>query len=162
MRVSAVQTTAGGMPVIILKEGTRENKGRDAQKNNITAAKIVGDIVKTSLGPRGMDKMLVDSLGDVTITNDGATILKEIDVQHPAAKMMVEVAKSVDNEVGDGTSSSVIFAGSLLEKAEQLISRDVHATVIVDGYKRALGKAVRILKDMATEIDPKDKGVLVK
>ena len=102
---SIQQATAGGMPVLILKEGTKESKGREAQKNNITAAKLIGELVKTSLGPRGMDKMLVDTLGDVTITNDGATILKEIDVQHPAAKMMVEVAKSVDNEVGDGTTS---------------------------------------------------------
>src|SRR5690349_23142013 len=137
MRVSAVQTTAGGMPVIILKEGTRENKGRDAQKNNITAAKIVGDIVKTSLGPRGMDKMLVDSLGDVTITNDGATILKEIDVQHPAAKMLVEISKATDNEVGDGTTSAVVLAGALLENAESLILQEVHPTIIVDGYRKA-------------------------
>src|SRR5215510_6982084 len=137
MRVSAVQTTAGGMPVIILKEGTRENKGREAQNNNITAAKIVGEIVKTSLGPRGMDKMLVDTLGDVTITNDGATILKEIDVQHPAAKMMVEISKATDNEVGDGTTSSVVLAGALIEKAEDLINKDVHPSVIVDGYNAA-------------------------
>ena len=105
MSIGQIQTSAGGMPVVILREGTRENKGREAQKNNLTAAKLVAEVVKSSLGPRGMDKMLVDSLGDVTITNDGATILKEIDVQHPAAKMVVEVAKSVDNEVGDGTTS---------------------------------------------------------
>ncbi|MGZ5491099.1 MAG: TCP-1/cpn60 chaperonin family protein, partial [Nitrososphaeraceae archaeon] len=129
-----IQTSAGGMPVVILREGTRENKGREAQKNNLTAAKLVAEVVKSSLGPRGMDKMLVDSLGDVTITNDGATILKEIDVQHPAAKMVVEVAKSVDNEVGDGTTSSVIFTGALLEKAEELIDKNVHPSVIVDGY----------------------------
>src|SRR6476469_10253850 len=134
--MASVQTTAGGMPVLILREGTKESKGRDAQKNNITAAKLIAEIVKTSLGPRGMDKMLVDSMGDVTITNDGATILKEIDVQHPAAKMMVEVSKSIDNEVGDGTTSSVVVAGSLLEKAEELIDKDVHPTVIVDGYKK--------------------------
>src|SRR6186713_3538058 len=134
----SIQTgSAGGMPVLILKEGTKENKGREAQKNNINAAKTVAEIVRTSLGPRGMDKMLVDSLGDVTITNDGATILKEIDVQHPAAKMMVEVAKSVDNEVGDGTTSSVVFAGALIEKAEELINKDVHPSVIVDGYTAA-------------------------
>src|SRR6185503_21012459 len=119
--MSVQQGSAGGMPVIILKEGASQTKGRDAQKNNIAAAKLISEVVKSSLGPRGMDKMLVDSLGDVTITNDGATILKEIDVQHPAAKMVVEVAKSVDNEVGDGTTSSVIFTGSLLEKAEELI-----------------------------------------
>src|SRR5574341_1505933 len=131
--MASIQTTAGGMPVLILREGTKESKGREAQRNNITAAKLIAEIVKTSLGPRCMDKMLVDNLGDVTITNDGATILKEIDVQHPAAKMMVEVAKSVDNEVGDGTTSSVVFAGSLLEKAEELVTKDVHPSVIVDG-----------------------------
>src|SRR3954469_4106627 len=114
------------MPVLILKEGTKENKGRDAQKNNFNAAKLVAELLKSSLGPRGMDKMLVDSLGDVTITNDGATILKEMDVQHPAAKMMVEVAKSVDNEVGDGTTSAVILAGTLLNNAEELLAQDVH------------------------------------
>src|SRR6476620_936663 len=132
--MSIQQGSAGGMPVLILKEGASQTKGRDAQKNNITAAKLIAEIVKTSLGPRGMDKMLVDSLGDVTITNDGATILKEIDVQHPAAKMMVEVAKSVYNEVGDGTTSSVVFTGALLAKAEELTAQDVHPSVIVDGY----------------------------
>src|SRR5881275_65783 len=152
MNMASIQTTAGGMPVIILKEGTRENKGKDAQKNNIAAAKLIAEIVRTSLGPRGMDKMLVDSLGDVTITNDGATILKEIDVQHPAAKMMVEVAKSVDNEVGDGTSSSVIFAGSLLEKAEQLISKDVHPSAIVDGYTAAAEQSLSILNKIAVKV----------
>src|SRR6187200_359526 len=134
---SIQQANVGGMPVLILKEGTKESKGKEAQKNNITAAKLIGELVKTSLGPRGMDKMLVDSLGDVTITNDGATILKEIDVQHPAAKIMVEVAKSVDNEVGDGTTSVVVLTGSLLEKAEELIDKNVHPSVIVDGYTAA-------------------------
>src|SRR5215471_12540017 len=162
MNMAQVQTTAGGMPVIILKEGTRENKGRDAQKNNITAAKIVGEIVKTSLGPRGMDKMLVDTLGDVTITNDGATILKEIDVQHPAAKMLVEVSKSVDNEVGDGTTSSVVLAGALLEKAEDLISKDVHPSVIVDGYTAAAEQALKLLQKAAVKADVKDKELLIK
>ena len=118
--MSIQQGTAGGMPVLILKEGASQTKGRDAQKNNITAAKLIAEVVRSTSGPRGMDKMLVDSLGDVTITNDGATILKEIDVQHPAAKMMVEVAKSVDNEVGDGTTSAVVLAGALIEKAEEL------------------------------------------
>src|SRR5678816_2519415 len=143
--MASIQTTAGGMPVIILKEGSKENKGKDAQKNNIAAAKLIAEIVKTSLGPRGMDKMLVDSLGDVTITNDGATILKDIDVEHPAAKMMVEVSKSIDNEVGDGTTSSVVIAGSLLEKAEELIDKGVHPTLIVDGYKKCSIKANEIL-----------------
>ena len=127
-----------GQPIIILKEGTTESKGREAQKNNIMAAKLIADVIKSSLGPRGMDKMLVDSLGDVTITNDGATILKEIDVQHPAAKMMVEISKTTDNEVGDGTTSAVVLAGALLERAEDLISKDVHPTVIVSGYRKAL------------------------
>src|SRR4051812_30093820 len=150
------------MPVLILREGTKENKGRDAQKNNFNAAKLVAEIIRSSLGPRGMDKMLVDSLGDVTITNDGATILKEIDVQHPAAKMMVEVAKSVDNEVGDGTSSSVIFAGSLLEKAEQLISKDVHPSAIVDGYTAAAEQSLSILNKIAVKVDVNDRNTLIK
>jgi thermosome len=150
------------MPVLILKEGTKESKGREAQKNNITAAKLIAEIVKTSLGPRGMDKMLVDSLGDVTITNDGATILKEIDVQHPAAKMMVEVAKSVDNEVGDGTTSSVVFAGALLERAEDLINKDVHPTVIVDGYNAAAEQALGILEKIAINVDVSDRDMLLK
>src|ERR671931_900436 len=135
--MSIQQGSAGGMPVLILKEGASQTKGRDAQKNNITAAKLIAEIVRTTLGPRGMDKMLVDTLGDVTITNDGATILKEVDAQHPAAKMMVEVAKSVDNEVGDGTTSSVVLAGSLLEKAEELITKNVHPSIVVEGYKKA-------------------------
>src|ERR687884_769972 len=150
---SIQQATAGGMPVLILKEGTKESKGREAQKNNITAAKLIAELVKTSLGPRGMDKMLVDTLGDVTITNDGATILKEIDVQHPAAKMMVEVAKSVDNEVGDGTTSVVILAGALIDKAEELVGKDVHPTIIVDGYRKSATKAIEILNTMAQKID---------
>src|SRR5687767_3190582 len=122
------QGSAGGVPVLILKEGSTQTKGRDAQKNNITAAKLIAEIVRSSLGPRGMDKMLVDTLGDVTITNDGATILKEIDVQHPAAKMMVEISKATDNEVGDGTSSVVVLAGALIEKAEELINRSEEHT----------------------------------
>ncbi|MBV9668056.1 MAG: thermosome subunit, partial [Nitrososphaeraceae archaeon] len=160
--MASVQTTAGGMPVLILKEGTKESKGKDAQKNNVTAAKLIAEIVKTSLGPRGMDKMLVDSLGDVTITNDGATILKEIDVQHPAAKMMVEVAKSVDNEVGDGTTSSVVFTGSLLARAEELMNKDVHPSVIVDGYTAASEQALKILQKIAVKVDVNDKQQLQK
>lgn len=160
--MASIQTTPGGMPVLILKEGTKESRGREAQKNNITAAKLIAEIVKTSLGPRGMDKMLVDNLGDVTITNDGATILKEIDVQHPAAKMMVEVAKSVDNEVGDGTTSSVVFAGALLERAEDLINKDVHPTVIVDGYNAAAEQALGILEKIAINVDVSDRDMLLK
>src|SRR5687767_5121901 len=163
--MSIQQGSAGGVPVLILKEGSTQTKGRDAQKNNITAAKLIAEVVRSSLGPRGMDKMLVDSLGDVTITNDGATILKEIDVQHPAAKMMVEVAKSVDNEVGDGTTSAVVLAGALIEKAEELISKEVHPTVIVEGYQMASEKAIEFLRDAATKLnDPageKDKETLL-
>ena len=162
MSMGQIQTSAGGMPVVILREGTRENKGREAQKNNLTAAKLVAEVVKSSLGPRGMDKMLVDSLGDVTITNDGATILKEIDVQHPAAKMVVEVAKSVDNEVGDGTTSAVIFTGSLLEKAEELIDKNVHPSVIVDGYTAASIEALKILAKIAIKVKTDDRDLLAK
>src|SRR3984893_17248373 len=114
---------SNGPQYILLKEGSSESKGREAQRNNMQAAKLIAEIVKTSLGPRGMDKMLVDSMGDVTITNDGATILKEIDVQHPAAKMLIEISKTTDNEVGDGTTSAVVFAGALLEEAEELINK---------------------------------------
>jgi archaeal chaperonin len=156
------QGSAGGMPVLILKEGATQTKGRDAQKNNITAAKLIAEVVRTSLGPRGMDKMLVDSLGDVTITNDGATILKEIDVQHPAAKMMVEISKATDNEVGDGTSSVVILAGALIEKAEELIGKDVHPTIIVDGYRKSAIKAIEILNSMGQKIRDNDRGDLIK
>jgi len=156
------QNAAGGVPVLILKEGATQTKGKDAQKNNITAAKLIAEVVRSSLGPRGMDKMLVDSLGDVTVTNDGATILKEIDVQHPAAKMMVEVAKSVDNEVGDGTTSAVVLAGALIEKAEQLISKDVHPTIIVDGYRKSATKVIEILNNMAQKVSNNDKEQLIK
>src|SRR5919205_4272036 len=160
--MASVQTTAGGMPVLILREGTKENRGKEAQRNNITAAKLVAEVVKTCLGPRGMDKMLVDTVGDVTITNDGATILKEIDVQHPAAKMMVEISKATDNEVGDGTTSVVILAGALIEKAEELITKDVHPTVIVDGYRKSATKAIEILNNLATKVEPSDRQILGK
>src|SRR6476660_1025471 len=156
------QNAAGGVPVLILKEGATQTKGKDAQKNNITAAKLIAEVVRSSLGPRGMDKMLVDTLGDVTITNDGATILKEIDVQHPAAKMMVEVAKSVDNEVGDGTTSAVVLAGALIEKAEQLISKGVHPTIIVDGYRKSATKVIEIFNNMAQKVSNNDKEQLIK
>jgi len=158
----AAQATKANMPVVILKDGAEQSKGRDAQKNNIAAAKIIAEIVHTSLGPRGMDKMLVDSLGDVTITNDGATILKEIDVQHPAAKMLVEIAKTTDNEVGDGTTSAVILAGALLEHAESLIIQDVHPTIIVDGYRKAAKKAKQFLDGIAEKIPANDKSSLLK
>jgi chaperonin GroEL (HSP60 family) len=150
------------VPILLLKEGSTETKDKSAQRNNITAAKLVTEMIKSSLGPRGMDKMLVDTLGDVTITNDGATILKEIDVEHPAAKMMVEITKSVDNEVGDGTTSVVVLAGSLLEKAEELISKNVHPTVIVDGYRKSAEKAIELLKQNSEKIDPTNKDYLKK
>jgi thermosome len=150
------------MPIIVLREGTSETKGNQAQRNNITAAKTIAEIVRTSLGPRGMDKMLVNNIGDVTITNDGATILKEMDVQHPAAKMMVEISKATDNEVGDGTTSTVVLAGSLLSKAEELIAKDVHPTVIVDGYRMASEKAIEMLKNASTKVDPTERQMLGK
>ncbi len=159
--MASIQQTPQG-PVLVLKESAFQQKGKDAQKNNITAAKLVADLVKSSLGPRGLDKMLVDPIGDVTITNDGATILKEIDVQHPAAKMMVEISKTVDNEVGDGTTSSVVIAGSLLEKAEQLLDKDVHSSVIVDGYQAAAEKALELLSQIAKQITPDDRASLLK
>ena len=160
--MSIQQGSAGGMPVLILKEGASQTKGRDAQKNNIAAAKLISEVVKSSLGPRGMDKMLVDGLGDVTITNDGATILKEIDVQHPAAKMMVEISKATDNEVGDGTSSVVVLAGALIEKAEELITKDVHPTIIVDGYRKSAQKSIEIFNQLAQKIDGGNKSELIK
>jgi thermosome len=163
MSTTAVSgVTSSGQPVLILREGTSKSSGRDAQKNNIMAAKIVAEIVKSCLGPRGMDKMLVDGMGDVTITDDGATILKDIDVQHPAAKAMVEISKATDNEVGDGTTSAVVLAGALLEKAEELMDKDVHPMVIVEGYMKALEKARAILKTVAIKVGPKDKDWLVK
>jgi len=159
--MASIQQTPQG-PVLVLKESALQQKGRDAQKNNIAAAKLVAELVKTSLGPRGLDKMLVDSLGDVTITNDGATILKEIDTQHPAAKMMVEVSKTIDTEVGDGTTSSVVFAGALLEKAEKLLEKDVHSTIIIDGYQAASEKALELLAKLAKTVKPDDRESLIK
>ena len=159
--MASIQQTPQG-PVLVLKESALQQKGKDAQENNITAAKLVADLVKSSLGPRGLDKMLVDPLGDVTITNDGATILKEIDVQHPAAKMMVEIAKTIDNEVGDGTTSAVIFAGSLLGKAQELLKKDIHSSVIVEGYREASVKTLEILSEISMKIQPDDKESLLK
>ncbi|NIM26427.1 MAG: thermosome subunit [Nitrososphaeria archaeon] len=159
--MASIQQGPNG-PVLVLKESALQQKGKDAQQNNIAAAKLVASLVKSSLGPRGLDKMLVDSLGDVTITNDGATILKEIDVQHPAAKMMVEISKTVDNEVGDGTTSSVVFGGTLLAKAEELIKKEVHSSVIIDGYQAASEKTLEIYSEMAKKIKPDDKESLIK
>ena len=159
--MASIQQTPNG-PVLVLKESALQEKGRDAQKNNIAAAKLVADLVKSSLGPRGLDKMLVDSLGDVTITNDGATILKEIDAQHPTAKMMVEISKTIDTEVGDGTTSSVIFAGTLLAKAEELLSKDVHSSVIIDGFQAASEKSLEILDEISKKVQSNDKEILLK
>lgn len=150
----------GNAPVIILREGTKRDKGKDAQFNNITAARAISDAVRSSLGPRGMDKMLVDSVGDVVITNDGVTILKEMDVQHPAAKMLVEVAKTQDAEVGDGTTTSVILAGELLKKATDLIDANVHPTIIASGYRLANEKAQEVLKNVAKKVSIDDTDLL--
>lgn len=154
--------TASGQPVLILKEGTARNRGREAQRNNIMAARVIAEAVRTTLGPRGMDKMLVDSLGDITITNDGAAILKEIEVEHPAAKMMVEVAKAQDDMVGDGTTTVVVLAGELLKKAEELLDQNIHPTVIVSGYRKAAQKCVEILDGMSVNVDLDDKETLKK
>lgn len=154
--------SAGGTPVIILKEGTQRTRGREAQLTNIMVAKVIAETMKSSLGPRGMDKMLVDSFGDVVITNDGATILKEMDVEHPVAKMLVEVAKAQDAEVGDGTTTAVVLAGELLAKAEELIEREVHPSVIIEGYKKAATKALEIYDKIGIPVSPTDKEVLKK
>jgi thermosome len=148
--------------VLILKEGTSRRRGKEAQRSNIMAARIISEVVRSTLGPRGMDKMLVDSLGDVTVSNDGATILDEIEVQHPAAKMMVEVAKTMDNEVGDGTTSAVVLAGELLRKAEELLDENIHPTIIVSGYKKAAEKAIELLNEISKPIDLKDRDTLKK
>ncbi len=151
-----------GQPVLILKEGSTRNRGHDAQRSNITAAIIVSEVVKSTLGPRGMDKMLVDSLGDITVTNDGATVLDEVDVQNPAAKMIVEVAKAQDDEVGDGTTTAVILAGNLLKRAQDLLDDEVHATTIVAGYKKAADRAIEILESIATSVKVEDQSTLKK
>jgi len=153
---------AGQQPIIILREGTERNRGSDARNSNIMAARIVSEAVKTSLGPKGMDKMLVDGFGDVTITNDGATMLKEMDVQHPAAKMMVEVSKTQDDEVGDGTTSVVVLTGELLGKAVDLMDKKIHPTVIIDGYRDAQEQALKILDEIAIKVKPRDRKTLKK
>ncbi|UCE45223.1 MAG: TCP-1/cpn60 chaperonin family protein [Methanobacteriota archaeon] len=150
----------GQTPVLILKEGTKRERGKGAQFNNITAARAIADSVRSTLGPRGMDKMLVDSMGDVVITNDGVTILKEIDVEHPAAKMLVEVAKTQDDECGDGTTTAVILAGELLKKAEALIEQNVHPTVISGGFRMAAQRARDLLEKLAIPVTPDKKDVL--
>ncbi len=155
-------TTGSGQPVLILKEGTTRSRGKEAQRNNIMAARVVGEVLKTTLGPRGMDKMLIDNLGDITITNDGATILKEIEVEHPAAKMMVEIAKTQDDMVGDGTTTAVVLASELLKKAEELLDQNIHPTILVSGYRKAGQKAIEVIDKTAVSIDVKDKQVMLK
>mgnify|MGYP001613393039 CR=1 FL=1 len=147
-------------PIYILAENTQRTKGKDAQSNNIMAAKIVAETVRTTLGPKGMDKMLVDSLGDVVVTNDGVTILEEMHVEHPAAKMIVEVAKTQENEVGDGTTTAVVLAGELLKNAESLLEKEVHPTVIAKGYRIAAEHAKKVLNEMAEDISEKDIDLL--
>ncbi|MEM0443462.1 MAG: thermosome subunit beta [Candidatus Caldarchaeum sp.] len=149
-------------PVIILKEGAKRMRGREVQSANIMVAKIIAETMKSSLGPRGMDKMLVDSFGDIVITNDGATILKEMDVEHPVAKMLVEVSKAQDEEVGDGTTSTVVLAGELLAKAEELIEKEVHPTIVIEGYRKAAVKALEILDEIGIKASPTDKALLKK
>jgi thermosome len=160
--LSTAPTQAGGVPVLVLKEGSNRSRGREAQHGNITAAKTVAESVRSALGPKGMDKMLVDNFGDVTITSDGRTILDEMDIQHPAAKMLVEVAKTQDKETGDGTTSAVIIAGELLNKAEELIDKNIHPTIIIDGYKKAAEKALETLEKIAIPVDLKSQDYLIK
>ena len=143
-----------GQPIFILPEGTNRLLGKDAQRNNILAAKVLAETVRTTLGPKGMDKMLVDGLGDIVVTNDGVTILKEMDIDHPAAKMLVEVAKTQEDEVGDGTTTAVIIAGELLKQSEELLDMDIHPTIIAMGYRQAAEKAQEILDEIAiSDID---------
>ncbi len=155
-------TTASGQPVLVLKEGTSRSRGKEAQRNNIMAARVVGEVLKSTLGPRGMDKMLVDSLGDITITNDGAAILEEIEVEHPAAKMMVEIAKTQDAMVGDGTTTAVVLAGELLKRAEELLDQNIHPTILVSGYRKAAQKAIEIINNNATRVEIDDRQTLRK
>lgn len=156
----AYLTTQAGQPILILKEGTARRRGRDAQRNNIMAARIIAEVLRSTLGPRGMDKMLIDSLGDITITNDGAAILDEVEVGHPAAKMMVEVAKTQDDMVGDGTTTAVVLAGELLRRAEELLDQNIHPTVIVSGYRKAANTAIETLNKIGIAVDLKDRETL--
>jgi len=151
-----------GIPVLVLKEGTRRTIGREALRGNIAAARALAEVLRTSLGPRGLDKMLVDSFGDVTVTNDGAAIVKEMEVQHPAAKLLVEVAKAQDAEVGDGTTSAVVLAGAFLSKAEELLDQNIHPSIIIEGYTKALRESLKILSDIAYKVEPTDKEALKK
>ncbi len=155
-------TTNSGQPVLILKEGTTRSRGKEAQRNNIMAARVVGEVLKTTLGPRGMDKMLIDNLGDITITNDGATILNEIEVEHPAAKMMVEIAKTQDDMVGDGTTTAVVLASELLKKAEELLDQNIHPTILVSGYRKAAARAIDVIEKLSIPIDVTDRKAMLK
>jgi len=155
-------TTQSGQPVLILKEGTTRSRGREAQRNNIMAARVIGEVLKTTLGPRGMDKMLIDSLGDITITNDGAAILDEIEAEHPAAKMMVEIAKTQDDMVGDGTTTAVVLAGELLKKAEGLLDQNIHPTIIVSGYRKAAQNAMKTINKVSIPVNIEDRETLRK
>ncbi|PIX32028.1 thermosome subunit, partial [Candidatus Bathyarchaeota archaeon CG_4_8_14_3_um_filter_42_8] len=155
-------TTASGQPVLILKEGTTRSRGREAQRNNIMAARIIGEVLKTTLGPRGMDKMLIDSLGDITITNDGAAILNEMEVDHPAAKMMVEIAKTQDDMVGDGTTTAVVLAGELLKRAEELLDQNIHPTILVSGYRKAAQNAMETINKISIPVDIEDRETMRK
>lgn len=155
-------TTGSGQPVLILKEGTSRSRGKEAQRNNIMAARVIGEVLKTTLGPRGMDKMLIDSIGDITITNDGAAILNEMEVEHPAAKMMVEVAKTQDDMVGDGTTTAVVLASELLKKAEELLDQNIHPTILVSGYRNAAQKAIEVVNKTAVPVDIEDRETLRK
>ncbi|EQD73523.1 chaperonin beta subunit, partial [mine drainage metagenome] len=151
-----------GTPILVLKEGTERERGRGATSGNIAAARAIADAVRTTLGPRGMDKMLVDSMGDITITNDGVTILKEVDVEHPAAKMLVEVAKTQDQQCGDGTTSAVVLAGELLKRSEYLLEQNIHPTVITRGFQLASDEARRLLeKEIGTPVKAGDEDVLI-
>ena len=160
---SGVSTGAlAGTPVLILKEGASRSRGKEALRGNITAARVVTDVVKATLGPRGMDKMLVDTIGDITISNDGHEILKEIDVEHPAAKMIVEVAETQDKEVGDGTTTAVVLAGELLKRAEEMLDKNIHPTTIVSGYRKAVKEAIKILRKVAVNVNLDDRETLKK
>ncbi len=152
----------GNQQVIVLKEDTKRSRGRDARRSNMMAGQIVAEVLKTTLGPRGMDKMLVDGLGDITITSDGAKVLEEIDVQHPAAKMIIEIAKTQDKEVGDGTTTSVVFAGELLKKAGELLEQEIHPSIVISGYAKAADKALEVLNKVAIPVDLKDRETLLK
>ncbi|MEA2090524.1 MAG: thermosome subunit beta [Thermoproteota archaeon] len=158
----AYLTTQKGQPILILREGTSRRRGKEAQSNNFMAAQIISEVLKSTLGPRGMDKMLIDSLGDITITNDGAAILDEIEVEHPTAKMMVEIAKTQDDMVGDGTTTAVILAGELLRKAEELLNQNIHPTLIVSGYRKAVQRALQCINKIGTTVNLEDRKTLRK